>query len=65
MFIVGQIRVTGRYRGLARDELRYILDPKEVYGEDFPPRDVPRAEGERNQAVWGVQDETTRFGGVG
>ena len=22
--------------GLSRDELRYILDPKEVYGEDFP-----------------------------
>lgn len=22
--------------GLTRDELRYILDPKEVYGEDFP-----------------------------
>lgn len=22
--------------GLERDELRYILDPKEVYGEDFP-----------------------------
>jgi hypothetical protein len=22
--------------GLTRDELRYILDPKDVYGEDFP-----------------------------
>src|SRR5690606_2095204 len=22
--------------GLERDELRYILDPKEVHGEDFP-----------------------------
>jgi len=22
--------------GLTRDELRYILDPKEVHGEDFP-----------------------------
>lgn len=22
--------------GLTRDELRYVLDPKEVYGEDFP-----------------------------
>lgn len=25
-----------RLYGLTRDELRYILDPKEVYGEDFP-----------------------------
>lgn len=25
-----------RLYGLSRDELRYILDPKEVYGEDFP-----------------------------
>jgi hypothetical protein len=22
--------------GLSRDELRYILDPQEIYGEDFP-----------------------------
>jgi hypothetical protein len=22
--------------GLTRDELRYILDPKQVHGEDFP-----------------------------
>jgi hypothetical protein len=25
-----------RLYGLTRDELRYILDPKEVLGEDFP-----------------------------
>jgi hypothetical protein len=25
-----------RLYGLTHDELRYILDPKEVYGEDFP-----------------------------
>jgi hypothetical protein len=25
-----------RLYGLTRDELRYILDPKEIYGEDFP-----------------------------
>ena len=25
-----------RLNGLARDELRYILDPKDVYGPDFP-----------------------------
>ena len=27
-----------RLYGLTRDELRYILDPKEVHGEDFPGR---------------------------
>ena len=36
-----QIRVEldatyARLYGLTRDELRYILDPKEVHGEDFP-----------------------------
>jgi hypothetical protein len=25
-----------RLYGLTRDELRYLLDPKEVHGEDFP-----------------------------
>jgi hypothetical protein len=25
-----------RLYGLTRDELRYILDPKDVHGEDFP-----------------------------
>jgi hypothetical protein len=25
-----------RLYGLTRDELRYILDPKDVYGSDFP-----------------------------
>jgi len=25
-----------RLYGLTRDELRYILDPKDVYGPDFP-----------------------------
>lgn len=25
-----------RLYGITRNELRYILDPKEVYGEDFP-----------------------------
>ena len=25
-----------RLYGLTRDELRYILDPKEVHGDDFP-----------------------------
>jgi hypothetical protein len=36
------------------------------YGEDFTgERDCPRGEGEGNQAVWGVSDETSRIGGVG
>jgi hypothetical protein len=26
----------GKLYGLTRDELRYILDPKDVYGPDFP-----------------------------
>jgi hypothetical protein len=25
-----------RLMGLSRDELRYVLDPQEVYGSDFP-----------------------------
>jgi len=25
-----------RHYGVPRDELRYILDPKDVYGDDFP-----------------------------
>ncbi len=25
-----------RLYGLTRDELRYVLDPQEVYGSDFP-----------------------------
>ena len=27
---------TTRLYGLSRDELRYVLDPQEVYGSDFP-----------------------------
>jgi len=29
-----------RFDGLTRDELRYILDPKEAHGEDFPGETV-------------------------
>ena len=29
-----------RLYGLTRDELRYIFDPKEVHGEDFPGEPV-------------------------
>lgn len=38
--------------GLTRDELRYILDPKEVHGEDFP--------GETFRAL--KEKEVTQFG---
>jgi hypothetical protein len=30
--------------GLRWDELRYVLDPQEVYGSDFPAGDVPRVD---------------------
>ena len=30
-----------RLYGLTRDELRYILDPKEVHGEDFLGKSSP------------------------
>lgn len=30
----------------------------------FPWRSLRRAEGEGNQAVWGISDETSRVGGV-
>ena len=54
-----------RLWGLARDELRYILDPKDVYGDDFPDETVPRAEGEGAQAVQGIQDAAVGAGEVG
>jgi hypothetical protein len=33
-----------RLYGLTRDELRYILDPADVMGADYPSRDLPRAQ---------------------
>jgi hypothetical protein len=30
--------------GLSRDELRYVLDPQEVYSSEFPGEDVPGAD---------------------
>jgi len=45
-----------RLYGLARDELRYILDPERSPRRRFPWRTLPRAEGEGNQAVWRVSD---------
>ena len=61
---------------LSRDERLYVLNPKEVYGEDpstetrqarppaqgkFSGRDVPRAEGEGDQAVWDLHQRMRRF----
>lgn len=50
---------------LTHDELRYILDPKEVHGEDFSGEPVHVVEEQGNPLVWGVQDETSSAGGVG
>ena len=44
-------------------KLRFILDTKGVFGEDFPGT-CPRAEEEGDSAVWRIQDATSRFGGV-
>ncbi|CAG0971045.1 hypothetical protein ANRL3_01502 [Anaerolineae bacterium] len=32
----GKTTTYARLDGLTRDELRYILDPKDVYGDNFP-----------------------------
>jgi hypothetical protein len=39
---------------LTRDELCYILDPKEVHCEDFPNSTCPLAEREESPLVWGI-----------
>lgn len=49
-----------RLYGLTRNELRYILDPKEVHGEDFPGETFRVLKNEGCQAIWGVQDATSR-----
>jgi hypothetical protein len=41
-----------RLYGLTRDELRYILDPKEVHGEDSPGETV-RVEKEKEVRLYG------------
>ena len=48
-----------RLYGLARDELRYILDPKEVYGEDFPGETF-RVLKEKEVKQFGDAPRTTR-----
>ena len=37
---------------LTRDKLCYILDPKVVYGPDFPRRNLPRPQREGGEAIW-------------
>ena len=51
-----------RLYGLTRDELRYILDPKEVHDEDFPERHSAwqkKRSGIRWRAGIAVPDEKT------
>ena len=38
-----------RAYGLTRDELRYILDPVDVMGEDYPIGDFSRAKEQRDE----------------
>jgi len=38
------------------------VDTKDVYGDDFPGENVPRAEGEGDAAVRGVSDEKVGVG---
>lgn len=56
-----------RLYGLTLDELRYTLRgrPQRSPRRRFPWRDIPRAEREGSQAVWGVSDETSSAGGLG
>jgi hypothetical protein len=37
--------------GLTRDKLRYILDPKEVYGPDFPGKTFRVLKAEERGAI--------------
>ena len=51
--------------GLTRDELRYILVPKEVHGEDLPGETF-RVLKEKEVRLYGeVLDAVSGFGGVG
>lgn len=40
-----------RLSGRSRDELCYILDPADAMGEDYPLRNLPCAQGQRNVRV--------------
>ena len=54
-----------RLYGLDRDELRYILDPEDVMGNDYPQRNLPRAERQGNPGVWGIPHPKAGAGGLG
>ena len=43
-----------RAYGLTRDELRYILDPTDVMGCDYPSENIPSAQKQRAAPIWGV-----------
>jgi hypothetical protein len=49
-----------RAYGLTRDELRYILDPADVKGPDYPSETFPCAEEERNRALWRIPHRPPR-----
>lgn len=53
------------HSGLTRDERRYILDPKDICSKNFPGESFGVLNEEGSQAVWGVQDTTSRARGVG
>jgi hypothetical protein len=42
-------RTYARLYGLTRDELRYILDPADVMGADYPSENLPRPQEQRNR----------------
>ena len=48
-----------RLYGLSRDELRYILDPKDVYGPDFPGETF-RVLKEKEERLYGDAARRTR-----
>ena len=54
-----------RLYGLTRDELRYILDPKDVYGPDFPSETFRVLKEKEERAVRGVPHAAVGVGGVG
>ena len=54
-----------RLCGLSRDELRYVLDPQEVYGSDFPGETFRVLKEKELKAYGEFQDEATGVGEVG
>jgi len=53
----GSSRLHAKLYGLSDDELRYILDPADVYGPDFPVETFRVQKGEGNQEIREVPDD--------